>query len=357
MFVNNGNGTFTRLNLSDIGMSGVLDYGVLDAHWADFDNDGYLDLYVVRHDVANGANAPNILFLNNGNGTFRDGTAQFNAVGLNTGLGDSVAVADFDRNGFLDAIVANGYVGSRGPYQLLRNVGNENRWIRIVPLGATGSPELGAKVWLWGDGFMQYREYYTNSGSRGSSHEPVVHFGIGGSDQADRIRVQWADGSFSELTNVAANQLIEIRQGSVDEDVSVPNVVGLTQAAAESAITGAGLVVGSVLEQSSETVPAGSVISQDPVGGASVASGTAVNLVVSSGVATVSVPNVVGLTQAAAESAITGAGLVVGRIRSRNNRDVAAGDVFEQTPVAGSIVTSGSTVDLVVSQGHPTQRR
>jgi hypothetical protein len=65
--------------------------------------------------------------------------------------------------------------------------------------------------------------------------------------------------------------------------VSVPNVVNLTQAAATTAITNAGLVVGTVSNASSATVPAGSVISQNPVGATQVASGSAVTLTVSTG--------------------------------------------------------------------------
>jgi hypothetical protein len=65
--------------------------------------------------------------------------------------------------------------------------------------------------------------------------------------------------------------------------VAVPNVVTLTQAAATSAITGAGLVVGTVTTANSSTVPAGSVTSQNPTAGTSVAPGSTVNLVVSTG--------------------------------------------------------------------------
>ena len=86
--------------------------------------------------------------------------------------------------------------------------------------------------------------------------------------------------------------------------VTVPNVVNLTQAAATTAIVGAGLVVGAVTQQSSATVPAGRVSSQNPTSGVGVAAGSAVNLVVSTGpVPTpgpVAVPNVVNQTQAAA---------------------------------------------------------
>jgi len=74
---------------------------------------------------------------------------------------------------------------------------------------------------------------------------------------------------------------------STPGSVSVPDVVGQTQAAASSAITGAGLVVGTVTMESSSTVAAGKVISQSPAGGTSVASGSAVNLIVSSGPAVV----------------------------------------------------------------------
>jgi Neuraminidase (sialidase) len=74
-----------------------------------------------------------------------------------------------------------------------------------------------------------------------------------------------------------------VSKGPDAVNVTVPNVVNQTQAAAQSAITGAGLTVGAVTQQFSSTVPAGQVISQNPAAGASVASGAAVSLVVSKG--------------------------------------------------------------------------
>src|SRR5437016_8920472 len=133
--------------------------------------------------------------------------------------------------------------------------------------------------------------------------------------------------------------------------VPVPNVVGQTQAAATSAITGAGLTVGTVTMQSSTTVPSGNVISESPAAGTSVAKGSAVNLVVSSGPAQVAVPNVVGQMQAAATSAITGAGLTVGAVTQQSSSTVAAGSVISESPAAGTKVASGSAVSLVVSSG------
>ncbi len=163
------------------------------------------------------------------------------------------------------------------------------------------------------------------------------------------VRFQVSAGFRGELKRTLSNTL-SLTVNAVS-NVSVPNVVGLTQAAAGSAITGAGLVVGTVTQASSPNVPAGSVISQNPAGGASVLPGSAVNLVISSGPANVAVPNVVGLTQAAATSAITGAGLVVGTVTQANSPTVPAGRVISQNPAGGASVLPGSAVSLVISSG------
>src|SRR5207248_3392200 len=98
-------------------------------------------------------------------------------------------------------------------------------------------------------------------------------------------------------TKVASGSPVNLVVSSGPAQIAVPNVVGQTQAAAASAITGAGLTVGAVTMQSSSTVAAGSVISESPPAGTKVASGSPVNLVVSSGPAQVAVPNVVGQTR------------------------------------------------------------
>src|SRR5262249_19122622 len=135
--------------------------------------------------------------------------------------------------------------------------------------------------------------------------------------------------------------------------VAVPNVVGLTQAAATSAITGANLVVGTVTTVSSTTVPAGSVISQNPTAGTQIVAGSAVALVVSSGLPQLAVPYVVGLTQAAAAGAITNANLIVGAVTTASSTTVPAGTGISQNPGAGTQIAIGSTVTLVVSSGPP----
>jgi beta-lactam-binding protein with PASTA domain len=147
------------------------------------------------------------------------------------------------------------------------------------------------------------------------------------------------------------DQFVTATFDSGSMQVAVPNVVGKTQAAASTAITGAGLVVGTVTQQPSSTVASGEIISESPAPGTNVASGSAVNLVVSTGPMQVAVPNVVGQTQAAATTAITGAGLVLGTVTQQSSSTVTSGNAISESPAAGTNVASGSAVNLVVSTG------
>jgi uncharacterized protein (TIGR03437 family) len=167
-----------------------------------------------------------------------------------------------------------------------------------------------------------------------------------------------ASGSVISSSPVAATQVtvgssVNLVVSTGPAQVAVPNVVGLTQAAATTALTGAGLAVGTVTTASSATVASGSVISSSPVAATQVTVGSSVNLVVSTGLAQVAVPSVVGLTQAAATAAITGAGLVVGTVTTASSSAVASGSVISESPVAATQVNVGSSVNLVVSTGPP----
>ena len=116
--------------------------------------------------------------------------------------------------------------------------------------------------------------------------------------------------------------------------VIVPAVIGQTQAAAQSALTGAGLTAGTIVTAASSTVPAGQVISQGIAAGTQVPAGSAVSLVISSGAQTATVPNVVGQTQAAAQSAINGVGLNIGTVTTAPSTTVAAGISSARIPRA-----------------------
>ena len=133
--------------------------------------------------------------------------------------------------------------------------------------------------------------------------------------------------------------------------VLVPNVALLTLSDATNAVVSAGLSVGNLTSAPAGTVPAGSVISQNPVAGASVAAGTPVDLVVSTGPAPIIVPAVLGLAQSAAESNLVSVGLSVGTISQTNSATVEAGFVLGQNPSAGESVPPATPIALLVSTG------
>src|SRR6516164_1145857 len=133
--------------------------------------------------------------------------------------------------------------------------------------------------------------------------------------------------------------------------VSVPEVEGLPRDAATTTLTGAKLKVGTVTPQTSNTVAAGKVISQDPASGSSVAEGSLVNLVISSGPQMVAAPKLDGLPQDAATTAVTAAKLTVGTVTQQASDTVAAGNVISQDPANGSSLRPGSPVNLVISSG------
>lgn len=132
---------------------------------------------------------------------------------------------------------------------------------------------------------------------------------------------------------------------------TVPNVVGMSQSAAESLLARADLVTGTVTQEYSNTVPKGYIIRQDPVSVAQVAFNTPVNIVVSLGTQPTVVPNVIGMLEANVESHFLSAGLTLGVVSEAFSGTVPVGIVISQSPEAGANVPPGTAVNIVVSKG------
>ena len=139
--------------------------------------------------------------------------------------------------------------------------------------------------------------------------------------------------------------------------VHVPNVVGMTLSKAEEAITAAGLTLakGGTLYPSSEVIPAGQVISQNPPAETVVTKGSSVTLSISTGPQLIPVPDVLGMSLSKAGEAITAAGLTIGTITYIPPQPgIWSGEVVGQNPVPfagtwpGTTARKGSGVDLVV---------
>jgi beta-lactam-binding protein with PASTA domain len=131
----------------------------------------------------------------------------------------------------------------------------------------------------------------------------------------------------------------------------VPNVVGLSNFNADTA-TGAGGLKRRNCDASDRSHRAcRDVISESPTAGTCAVQGSNVDVIVSAGPDMSVVPNVVGLSLAAAKAKITAASLAVATLTQESSATVPAGNVISQSPVAGTIVLQQTSVNLVVSTG------
>jgi hypothetical protein len=115
----------------------------------------------------------------------------------------------------------------------------------------------------------------------------------------------------------------------------------------------AGLTVGEIRREPSENVAEGTIMRISPAVGNKVGEGTPIDLVISNGPPLIPVPDVVGKSQADAEAALVGAGLIVGGIRREESGAVGEGTVIHTDPAAGEGVREGTPVILIISLGSP----
>jgi enediyne biosynthesis protein E4 len=205
LFHNNGDGTLSRMTNAEAGSSTTDLGGGGVCAWGDFDNDGYLDLFVPH--------TPQSWFYhNNGDGTF---TRILSGSLVNDGGINPVSCAwgDYDNDGFLDLIVTRGAERALETNLLYHNNGNSNAWIKVRLVGtASNRSAVGAKVRLnatiRGKNMWQLREINTGSGFGASPLE--AHFGLGDATNIDQLRIEWPSGIVQTLTNVAPRQTLTV---------------------------------------------------------------------------------------------------------------------------------------------------
>ena len=135
------------------------------------------------------------------------------------------------------------------------------------------------------------------------------------------------------------------------QGISVANVANQNYDAGYQTLIGQKLLVEKIY-QTSDTVPADTIISTDPPAGTKVGTNTTITVYVSSGKGQVLMPDLTGLTEEAAATAITNAKLVLGTKTVENSATVPNGQVISSDPAAGSKIAAGSTVNLVISNGQ-----
>ena len=235
---NNGNGTF-----SDIAcMAGIYK---TDWSWscllADFDNDGNKDLHVSNGYRKESTNRDymdyylpevakvlkskqknvlrfnemlaeykvrNFVYQNKGNLQFEDKSGEWMTMPGSWSSGG--AWADFDADGDLDLVV-NNLEDPAFIYKNLSREKNDGNYLQAKLQGSPANPfAVGASVLIEYQGLKQYQELNPTHGIF-SSVEHLIHFGLGKTTQVDRLTIRWPDGKTQTLTNVTANQRLQLK--------------------------------------------------------------------------------------------------------------------------------------------------
>ena len=207
LYHNDGDGTFTRITEGSL----VTDRRPwVRGSWADYDNDGDLDLFVSAWQ------ANNALYRNNGDGTLTEVTAgslsyDGGSDSIDGGAASGAAWGDYNNDGFPDLVVAT--IG--GWNWLYRNNGNDNHWITVQCEGRVSNRSaIGTKVrvraTIQGRTYWQMREISNGDAMSGNSLDAC--FGLGDAEVIDRIRIEWPSGIVQELASVPADQFLAVTE-------------------------------------------------------------------------------------------------------------------------------------------------
>ena len=219
LYRNDGTGGFTDYTVLAGLASPTLHFVGFGTRFFDYDNDGYLDLFIANGHVyphvslvpAGGTyRQSNQLFRNMGEGRYVDVSAQ-SGPGLRLEKASRGAcVGDYDNDGDGDVLVAN----MNDLPTLLRNDGGNRLNSIIIQVFGTRSNRdgVGTRIRLKTAGETQYRT--VNGASSYLSHSDIrTHVGLGTSTQADLIEINWPDGSIDSIADVPANHLLVVYQG------------------------------------------------------------------------------------------------------------------------------------------------
>ena len=185
----------------------------------DFDNDGWLDLFVASGHVypqVDAARLPqetyaqqNQVLRNLGNGSFADVTSTAGAGLQAVKSSRGVAFGDYDNDGRIDAVVVN----MDETLTLLHNTTRTaNHWLTVKTIGARSNRDgIGARVRVRAGGRELTREVKT-SGSFASASDPRVHFGLGGHERVESLELRWPSGAKQTFTDVPADRLVVVSE-------------------------------------------------------------------------------------------------------------------------------------------------
>jgi hypothetical protein len=185
----------------------------------DFDNDGWLDLFLVNGhvypqvdtlDVGARYREPKLLFLNQHDGTFRNISGLAGTAIQMPQVSRGAAFGDLFNDGRVDIVVEN----LDGKPMILREEGgNHNHWIGFELAGTKSNRlALNARIKAVAGELIQVDEV-RSGGSYLSQNDLRIHFGLGAHDHLDRAEILWPSGKTESLANLAVDRFYAVKEG------------------------------------------------------------------------------------------------------------------------------------------------
>ncbi|HWT02819.1 MAG TPA: CRTAC1 family protein [Pyrinomonadaceae bacterium] len=188
--------------------------------FVDVDNNGWLDVFLVNGHVypeveklttEAGYAQRKVLYQNLQNGRFADVSEQVGGAVLEPTPARGCAFGDFDNDGRVDILINP---VNAAPELLRAESGNQNNWIKIKTVGTKSNRSgIGARVKCVTTDGSQIDEV-RSGGSYYSQNDLRVHFGLGKNQKVKSIEIRWPSGQIDTINDVAANQLVVVKEGA-----------------------------------------------------------------------------------------------------------------------------------------------
>jgi hypothetical protein len=224
LYVNDGKGIFEDVRAAWQVAEPTAPFTGFGTDWIDYDNDGWLDLFVTNGAVnvvaaqrgqPNPFRMKNQLFRNTGRGRFVETSASAGPAFAVADIGRGAGFGDVDNDGDTDILVTN----NGGPARLLLNQTTQSpegpHWLQ-VRLDQAGGNRFGVGAWIAVERSGRptlFRRVRTD-GSYLSASDMRVHFGLGGTSAIDAVAVQWPDGHRERWVAVAGDRAVTLRRGT-----------------------------------------------------------------------------------------------------------------------------------------------